>query len=154
MGWRNWLYRDGHPNGIANVLNHGSAALYAMGIAPNYLVTLEVPDRKSGRTVRLPLVMTVMDDERYLVSMLGANSGWVRNVEAAGGKVTLCHGRREAVHLEEVPAERRAVVLKAYLQRAPGARPHVPVDKDATLAEFEKIAARFPVFRVIANSKR
>jgi len=29
-------------------------------------------------------------------------------------------------------------------------RPHVPVNKDAPLAEFEKIAPAFPVFRVAA----
>jgi hypothetical protein len=38
--------------------------------------------------------------------------------------------------------------LKAYLQRAPGARPHVPVSKDAPLADFEQIAPAYPVFRV------
>jgi hypothetical protein len=42
-------------------------------------------------------------------------------------------------------------VLKAYLQRAPGARPHVPVDKDAGLSEFERIAGKIPVFRVLAE---
>ena len=59
-------------------------------------------------------------------------------------------GGREEIHLEEVPADQRAPILKAYLQRAPGARPHVPVNKDAALAEFEKIAAAIPVFRVLS----
>jgi hypothetical protein len=36
------------------------------------------------------------------------------------------------------------------LQRAPGARPHVPVAKDAPIADFEEVAADFPVFRVRA----
>ena len=65
--------------------------------------------------------------------------------------MALRHGRREEVRLEEVPAGQRAPVLKAYLQRAPGARPHIPVDKDATLQEFEKVAAAVPVFRVLAS---
>jgi hypothetical protein len=34
------------------------------------------------------------------------------------------------------------------LQRAPGARPHVPVSKDAPLAAFEQIAPAYPVFHV------
>lgn len=93
--------------------------------------------------------MVVSEGERYLVSMLGADVDWVRNVKAAGGNVTLRHGRREDVHLEEVVADRRAPVLKAYLQRAPGARPHVPVDKDAPIAEFERVSEQFPVFRVV-----
>jgi hypothetical protein len=53
------------------------------------------------------------------------------------------------VRLKELPIEKRARVLKAYLQCAPGARPHIPVDKDAPLEGFEAIAARFPVFRVL-----
>jgi hypothetical protein len=38
------------------------------------------------------------------------------------------------------------------LKRAPGARPHLPVDKDAPLSEFEKVSAQFPVFRVVSRS--
>jgi hypothetical protein len=53
------------------------------------------------------------------------------------------------VRLEDVPVEKRAPVLKAYVKRAPGARPHVGVNKDAPLDEFEAIAARIPVFRVL-----
>jgi hypothetical protein len=30
----------------------------------------------------------------------------------------------------------------------PGARPHIPVDPNAPLAEFEAIAARHPAFRI------
>lgn len=62
---------------------------------------------------------------------------WVRNARAAGGNVTLSHGSREEVHLEELPPDQRAPVLKAYLKRAPGARPHMPVSKDAPLSEFQ-----------------
>jgi deazaflavin-dependent oxidoreductase (nitroreductase family) len=149
---KQWLYRGGRPNWIAVALNRFSAALHALGIAPNYLVTLEVRGRRSGRMTSLPLVMIVDDGKRYLVSMLGAEADWVRNVKAAAGNVTLRHGRREQVHLEEVPPERRAPLLKLYLKRAPGARPHVPVHKDAPLSEFEKIATHFPVFRVVTDN--
>jgi len=120
------------------------------GVASNYLVTLEVTGRKSGRIFTVPLVMAIVDGQRYLVSMLGDNVQWVHNVRAAGGKAVLRHGRREEIRLEEVPASERAPILRAYLQRAPGARPHVPVDKDAALSEFEKIAAAIPVFRVLS----
>jgi hypothetical protein len=47
-----------------------------------------------------------------------------------------------------VEVSRRAPILKAYLQHAPGAQPHFPVRPDAPIAEFEAIAAGFPVFRV------
>ena len=147
----NWLYRGGRPNRVARVLNRLSAAVHRLGIAPNYLVTLEVRGRRSGRMISLPLVMAVVEGERYLVSMLGMEANWVQNVKAAGGNVTLCHGRREEVHLEEIPADQRPPVLKAYLQRAPGARPHVAVRKDAPLADFEQVASQFPVFHVLSR---
>jgi len=134
------------------MLNRGSAALHTLGIAPNYLVTLEVRGRRSGRPLSLPLVMAVVEGERYLVSMLGADVDWVRNVKAAGGNVILRHGHREEVRLEEVPADQRAPMLKAYLKRAPGARPHLTVNKDAPLSEFEQVASEYPVFRVVPAS--
>jgi hypothetical protein len=80
--------------------------------------------------------------------MLGEDANWVRNVRAAGGRAVLRHGRREAVLLEEVEPSRRASVLRRYLAVAPGARPHVPVDRRAPAAEFDRVAARFPVFRI------
>jgi len=144
-----WFYRGGHPNRIATILNRGWAAISSLGVAPNYLVALEVVARRSGRVITLPLVMAVISGERYLVSMLGEDVDWVRNARAAGGLVTLRHGGREAVRLEEIAPELRAPILKAYLQRAPGARPHLPVSKDAPLADFQCIAAQFPVFRVV-----
>jgi deazaflavin-dependent oxidoreductase (nitroreductase family) len=145
------LYRGGRPGPLARLLNRGFAAVHASGLAPNHWVTLEVVGRRSGRTISFPLVMAALDGERYLVSMLGRDAAWVRNVKAAGGHAVLRHGRTEQVRLEELAVEKRAPVLKAYLQRAPGARPHIPVDKDAPLAEFEAIAEQIPVFRVLAD---
>ena len=149
MNVARWLYHGGRPNWLARQVNRGSAMLHALGIAPNYLVTLEVRGRHSGRTVSLPLVMAVVGSERYLVSMLGREVNWVLNAQAAGGNVTLRHGRSEDVHLEEVPVNRRAPILKAYLKRAPGARPHIPINKSASLEEFQRVAGAFPVFRVV-----
>jgi len=136
---------------VARVLDRGSAMICALGVAPDYMVTLEVPGRRTGRIVHLPLVMVLVDGERYLVSMLGEDVNWVRNVKAAGGRVTLRHGRSEDVRLEEVASEHRAPVLKDYLMRAPRAGAHMPVAKDAPLAEFERVSPRFPVFRVVSR---
>jgi len=111
---------------VARLAGRFTAALSARGVGPDYLVTLEVPGRRSGRTVSLPIVAADVRGERYLVSMLGEGVRWVRNVRAAGGDATLRHGRREEVRLEEVAPERRAPVLKAYLGRAPNARSPSP----------------------------
>lgn len=63
--------------------------------------------------------------------------------------VTVC---REEVRLEEVVIDERATVLKAYLKKAPNARAHLPIPKDAPLAEFELVAPQFPVFRIVPRS--
>ncbi len=143
-----WMYRTGRPNRLAAVLNRVSAWAGSAGLWPSRLVTLEVRGRKSGRLISFPLVIAEHEGERYLVSMLGEGSNWVSNVRAAGGHAVLRHGRREDVRLEEVDPSARAPILRRYLQLAPGARPHVPVDRNAPLAEFEAIAAKYPVFRV------
>ncbi len=153
MPWRllkRSLYRGNRPGPLARVLNRAWAVLHAWGIAPGYLVTLEVSGRRSGRTISFPLVMVSVEGERYLISMLGNEVAWVRNVRATAGNAVLRHGRVERVRLEPLAVEKRAPVLKAYLRRAPGARPHIPVDKEAPLEAFEAIADRYPVFRVLA----
>lgn len=149
--FKRWLYRGQRPGFIASMLNRIWAWVGSSGITSNYLETLEVIGRKSGRIVSLPVVIAVVAGQRYLVSMLGNDGQWVRNVRAADGRAALRSGRREEIRLEEVPVELRAPIIRAYLQRAPGARPHVPVDKDAPLTEFVKIAAEFPVFRIVSD---
>jgi hypothetical protein len=148
---KQWLYRGQRPGWIAKILNRMWAKAASRSAMPNGLVALEVVGRMSRRIISFPLVMVTVDGQRYLASMLGDNTQWVRNVRAAGGKAVLRAGGYEEVQLEEIPAGERAPLLKAYLQAAPGARPHVPVDKDAPLAEFERIAAEFPVFRLASN---
>jgi hypothetical protein len=84
--------------------------------------------------------------------MLEEGANWVRNVRA-GGEATLRHGRREEVRLEKLVVDRRVPVLKTYLKRAPNARAHLPIPKGAPLAEFERVASRFPVFQVVPRSE-
>jgi hypothetical protein len=50
--------------------------------------------------------------------------------------------------LIEVPAAERAPILRAYLQRALGARPHFAIAYDAPVEAFEALAADYPVFRI------
>ncbi len=110
-----WLYRGGRPNAVARIVNRGWAWFHSLGLFPNYMVTLEVVGRRSGKVITLPLAMAVVDGDRYLVSMLGTNSSWVLNVRVAGGHAVLKHGRTEQIVLEVVPVEKRAPILKAYL---------------------------------------
>lgn len=149
---KQWLYRGQRPGWIVKLINKLVAKKASKSSTSNGVVSLEVIGRKSGRIISFPLVMVTVDGRRYLASMLGNGAQWVRNVRASGGKAVLQSGGREDVRLEELPADQRAPFLKAYLKVADGARPHVPVDKDAPLPEFEKIASEFPVFRLVSQS--
>jgi deazaflavin-dependent oxidoreductase (nitroreductase family) len=142
------MFQGGHANRLARLLNRATVRLVSAGLAPKRLLVLEVRGRRTSQTRSLPVVVAEYQGERYLVAMLGLGSNWVRNVRAAEGRAVLRHRRREAVLLEEVEPEARAPILKRYLQVAPGARAHLPVGVEAPLGEFERIAGRYPVFRV------
>ena len=130
---KRWLYRGNRPSWIARILNRVQATAAAYGVGLSYVATLEVTGRKSGRVVSFPVVPIIFEGQRYLVSMLGENAQWVRNVRASGGKAVLRSGGRNEIQLEEVLSDQRAPILKVYLQRADGARPHVPVSKETRL---------------------
>ncbi|MEV5743036.1 nitroreductase/quinone reductase family protein [Microbispora rosea] len=142
------MYRGGRANATARRLARLWAVMLGLGLAPRRWVTLEVVGRRTGRIVRFPLGMADWRGEWYLVPMLGENCNWVRNVRAADGLVKIRHGRTRNCRLVEIPVGQRAPILKRYLQKVPGARPHMPLDLHAPLAEFEAIAARYPVFHV------
>jgi hypothetical protein len=147
-----WMYRSGRPNWLAAILNRWWAMVWSAGIGSSRWVALEVRGRRSGNLISFPVVVADYQGERYLVAMLGEGTNWVANVRAAGGRASLVHGRREAVKLEEVDVPARAPILRQYLQVAPGGRPHIPVDRRAPLADFERVAARYPVFRIRGDS--
>ena len=148
VGSRRWMYSGKRPNRLAALLNRGTAALAAAGIGPKRLAKIEVRGRRSGRRLSFPVVIAEFEGQRYLVAMLGREANWVRNVRAADGRVGLRHGRSENVVLEEVDPRVRAPILQRYLEVAPGARVHFPVDRHAPLDQFEQIAEDYPVFRV------
>jgi deazaflavin-dependent oxidoreductase (nitroreductase family) len=112
------------------------------------MAVLEVPGRTSGHRRATPVVVATVGDKSYLVSMLGPGSDWVRNIEATQGYAVLHQGRRRPVHLVSVPVVERAPILREYLRVATSGRQHFPVAVDATLSEFEKIAERYPVYRI------
>src|SRR5271157_68466 len=118
--YRKLLYTGGRPNALSTRLNSAWAAISSFGITPSFMVSLETRGRRTGRTLRVPMVMAELGGERYLVSMLGENADWVRNIRAAGGEAVLRHGAAQQVRLEEVPVSERAPILQAYLRRAPG----------------------------------
>jgi hypothetical protein len=123
-----------------------------IGLPPRRLCELQVRGRSTGRLTSFPVVVADYECKHYVVAMLGEGANWVANARAAGGLAVLRHGGSEAVRLEEVDPGARAPILQRYLQVAPGARAHIPVDRGASLAEFERIASQYPVFRVRVDS--
>jgi hypothetical protein len=142
-----WQYRGGRPGWSARVTNRLGALSFAAGIGPNRAATIEVRGHKSGRTISFPVVVADYQGERYLVAMLGQKTNWVRNLRA-DGRAVLRRGRRGDVSLLEDLSDKRAAILRRYLELAPGARPFFPIDRHAPLKEFERIVDLYPVFRV------
>ncbi len=147
------IYAGGRPNRSARFQNRWAVRQFGLrALDLGRGVVLEVRGRSSGRTAEVPLVVLRDGGERYLVSMLGDRANWVLNVRADEGRAVLRDGRRrEAVRLVEVPLGERPALTKRYLEVAPGARPHISVDRRAPLADFAAIAADYPVFRVVAR---
>ncbi|TYB69382.1 DUF385 domain-containing protein [Nonomuraea sp. PA05] len=144
------MYRDGRPNGVMRLWNRLDAFAYgARWLSPPHAAVLKVAGRRTGNLTSVPVAVTRHRGADFLVSMLGPDAGWVRNVRAAGGHAALRRqGRETPILLEEIPAEERPEILRRYLAGAPGARPHLRLGPSAPLAEFLRIAPRHPVFRV------
>jgi len=143
------MYAGGRGNPAARRFARLWASVFGLGFQPRRWVTLEVAGRRSGRPTRFPLGVADWDGQWYLVSMLGEGCNWVQNVRAADGRAVLRRRRAVTCHLAEVPVAERPPIIRRYLEKVPGGRPHIPVSPGAPLAEFEAVAPRYPVFRVI-----
>jgi deazaflavin-dependent oxidoreductase (nitroreductase family) len=141
------LYPGGKPSAEAKAIHQRFVAGPLPRILPVASV-LEVRGRRSGKEVRVPLVIVRYRRSWYLVSMFGDQSNWVKNLRASDGEAVLTHGRRRRVKLIEVPVSDRAPIIKRYLLFAMGARPHMQVKRKQSLSAFEAAAPLYPVFRV------
>lgn len=130
--------------------NRLDAVLYSSGLLyGSHTAVLRVRGRRTGRLTDVPVAVADVGGADFLVSMLGPDANWVRNVEAAAGRAVLRRRRREVpVLLEPVPIGQRAPILRRYAVVAPGSRPHLGVRHTAALADFRRIAPEHPVFRI------
>ena len=135
------------PTKLTRTMNRFVGWLASRGLMPSDTITLEVKGRRSGMIRSNVVTWVEQDEERYLVSPRG-ESEWVRNVRAADGDAVIRRRGGQKVRLEEVSAEQRAPIIKAYLAKtAMATRAHFGVDPKAEIEEFEAIAGRPPVFR-------
>ena len=142
------MYRGGRANDTARRFARFWARGFRWGLFPKRWVTLEVAGRRTGRPCRYPLGMADVGGEWYLVSMLGEGSGWVLNVRAAHGDARIWRRRSRTCRLVEVPPTERGPILRRYLEKVPGGRPHIPVDRDAPQHDIDVAALTIPIFRV------
>ncbi|HUL73799.1 MAG TPA: hypothetical protein VLT86_11895 [Vicinamibacterales bacterium] len=105
-------------------------------------------DRVSGRLRADAVVVPTVAGERYVVSMFGTISDWVKNLEASHGDAMICHGACQRVRLVPVPSSERAPILQEYVRAASSGRKHFPLAVGAPRAEFEAIAGQYPVYRI------
>lgn len=130
---------------LANPLIAGLARL---GISLRGSRVLSVRGRTTGKWRSTPVNPLTLDGVRYLVAPRG-ETHWVRNLRASGeGRLRL--GRRtELIHVEEVPAEARPAILRAYLKRwRAETGKFFGVSKDPSDEELSRIAPNHPVFRI------
>lgn len=147
-GYLRFFYKGWRPTRIGRLWSRVYAWVSGLGLLPRMLLTLQTKDRTSGHVNATILVVATYEGQRYLVSMLGEGSEWVRNVRASEGKACIKRGRSQPVHLTEIPPQERASILKAWAQVATSGRHHLPVSHDAPIAVFESIAHDYPVFRI------
>jgi deazaflavin-dependent oxidoreductase (nitroreductase family) len=145
------MYRGGAGNADAKWWARFWGRVHSWGVMPRRWVTLEVPGRRTGLPMQVPLGMADLDDRWYVVSMLG-ECNWVRNVRANDGRAVLRHGRAFRCRFAEVPPANATPILQRYVDKVPGGRPHIPVPRGAPLADFATIADRHPVFEVLHDA--
>ncbi|MCX6522974.1 MAG: nitroreductase/quinone reductase family protein [Actinobacteria bacterium] len=146
------MYAGGRGNNAAKRFSRLWGRAFGWGLFPKRWVRLEVPGRVSGRTMSCPLGMADVDGRWYLVSMLG-ECNWVANVRAAQGRAVLRRRTARPVLLLEVPVDQRAPILRRYVDKVPGGRPHIPLAPGTPVAEFAAIADQHPVFEVVDDRR-
>src|SRR5579883_2648926 len=80
-----FYYRDWRPTLLGRWTNAVTGVIAGLGLTPWIMGALEVRGRTSGKWRSVPVVIAKLEGKRYLVSMLGPGSDWVKNVEAAHG---------------------------------------------------------------------
>lgn len=83
------LYRNWHPTRLVRSINRLMGWWSGLGLPPTFQAVLEVRGRTSGHTRSNPVVIVTIENKRYLVSMLGSEADWVKNVQAAHGDAVI-----------------------------------------------------------------
>jgi hypothetical protein len=137
-----WPYRGRHSNWIARVVNGMGAAVASIGITA--MVTLEVIGRRSGRMISLPWWWSWLLNSAIVSPCSARMSSGPRTsgppvVELPCAAAIGSRSCSKALLLISAPSSCGRICNKL-----PGARPQVPVSKDAPLADVEQAAPAYP----------
>jgi deazaflavin-dependent oxidoreductase (nitroreductase family) len=137
-------------------------SLVRAGVRIGTFAVLTVAGRKTGRPVRVPLVVFPDGDDRYLVASYGIVN-WVRNLRAADGRAELRRGRAvEKISTIELPPEEAGPIFRSSLLNGPPGiprpivrifrrffvLPYLDVNMNSPTDDFVRSAVSHPVFRV------
>ena len=116
------FYRDWRPTFPGRWVNRLNCWWSGLGLPPRFQAALEVRSRVPGRMRANPVAVATVEGQDYLVSMLGPNSDWVKNIEAAHGDAVIRQGRRVAfIFFRCHPSKRRPSCAKTYASPEAGA---------------------------------
>jgi deazaflavin-dependent oxidoreductase (nitroreductase family) len=138
-------YRNRPLRRLLNILVRPLARL---GLAGRRTHVLTVVGRRSGKRYSTPVLLVLLDGERWLVAPYGERE-WVKNARASGWVELTRALKTERVEVEEVGPDRAAPVLRAYLRSTPVTAPFFGTKRNAPLEKFAEEAHLHPVFRVV-----
>ena len=138
------------PTGIDRAFNAMVGLLTGLGISLYGSRMLAVRGRKSGEWRTVPVNLLVHQDDRYLVAPRGETE-WVRNIRVAGGGELRLGRTREPIRVVELTDAEKPPILRAYLQKwwFEVGRFFEGLTRDASVEELRRVAAGFPIFRLI-----
>ena len=96
------------------------------GLTPELLLALQVKDRTSGALHTTVLAPAEYGGQRYLVSMLGETSEWVRNLRAMGGRPSSSEARPAQCALSRSLPQRERPSSRLGAKVALSGRKHLP----------------------------
>jgi len=133
-----------------NVFNRAVRRLTRWGVSVAGSRELRVRGRSSGEWRSTPVNLLSIGGERYLVAPRGVTQ-WVRNIRVTPTAELRVGRRTEGFRAEELADGLKVPVLREYVRRwgwEVGAF-FEGIDKNSTDADLARIAAGFPVFRVL-----
>lgn len=149
--------RQGSVPSIVPILNRLIRRLLRGGLplGPNVLLT--VRGRTSGQPRTFPVALLKTGARRFVQSPFG-EVNWTRNLRAAGAAVLTMSGRQERVVARELTAEQAAPIMREafapYLASRFGAAflgRFYDLDRESSLADYEREAGAHPVFELLAE---